>query len=1141
MRFIAQLFLFLFFFSRLSAQFSDDFSDGDFTSNPAWSGNNNEYLVTGLQLRSNSSIASSSFYLSTNSTLVNDAQWEFWCNLQFNTSSLNYVDVYLIADQSNLTATNLNGYFVRIGNTLDEVCLYKNMNGTSTKIIDGADGTTNASNNLLKVKLTRDVNNQFVLYVDYTGSGNNYILEGIVTDNTFLTSVAFGLVTKQSTSSFFQKHFFDDFYVGPIILDTVPPVLQSVLVTSAISLDVSFGEPLDLASCQSNLNYFVSNGVGNPVSSVLDAIDPKLVHLTFSSNFVNAISHSLTVTGVKDTSGNAILTPQTTTFTYVNLGVPVYKDVIINEIMADPNPSVGSLPLVEWVEILNVSNKTFDLNAWKFSDAASTATLGAKYLLPGQYMLLCKNADTSSLNVFGTTCGMSSMPSLNDGGDNLYLKDNAGNIIDSVNYSNSWYNDNTKSGGGWSLELINPFTSSGCAAAANWSACMYFNGATPCTQNSIYSTQPDITGPSPVQVSVTDSTHITLCFNENPDVIQSQVMSNYFINNGIGTPILCSLNTQNPSCVEMVLASPLQNATIYSLSVTNVNDCAGNPVSPGNITFSFYVPQFNDVVIHEIMADPDPAVGLPNYEYIELHNRTAFAVGLKNYVISTPTSSKFIPDVVIQPDSFLILCGSSAYQAYSSLFLPVAEVVGFPSLTNTGSTLTLKNSSGKVIHSVSYSDSWYQDASKAEGGFSLEMIDPTNPCGEENNWRASLSLSGGTPGNFNSVHVANPDVQTPELKRISVISVDTIQLFFSENTDSVSILSPNLYQIDQGIGSPIQVISVPTGFKSVKLVLASNLQVGIIYTCTLLQGIKDCAGNLLIAPANTARFSIPLPAAPGDVVINELMFDPKSGNVEFVELYNKSSKTIDISSLLLGEMDTISNVINDLEPIQTEGFLFFPGEYIVVSESGNLIKSVYYTPNPNGFVDISTLPSMNSEGDVVTLCTASSLVIDQVVYSSDQHFDLLNDTKGVSLERIDFDRSSADKTNWNSAASSVGFATPAYRNSQYLLSVINGSVNVEPEVFSPDNDGYHDVLNISYSLEKNGQVANVQIFDASGRLIRRLIKNETLGQEGTFSWNGLTDNGEKAPIGIYVIFFETFDAAGKVSSFKKSCVLASRL
>ena len=131
--------------------------------------------------------------------------------------------------------------------------------------------------------------------------------------------------------------------------------------------------------------------------------------------------------------------------------------------------------------------------------------------------------------------------------------------------------------------------------------------------------------------------------------------------------------------------------------------------------------------------------------------------------------------------------------------------------------------------------------------------------------------------------------------------------------------------------------------------------------------------------------------------------------------------------------------------------------------------------------------------------------------------------------------------NWHSAAESVGWATPGFENSQYYPGQITGEmVTVLPEIFSPDNDGVDDVLNINYELETPGYVGTVTIFDANGRIIRNLVQNELLAATGTISWDGLNNKREKARIGIYIIYFEIFDLEGNVSGVKKTCVVASK-
>ncbi len=119
-----------------NAQLVDNFTDGNFTASPIWLGNTADWIVNPtLQLQSNNTIASSTFFLSTASTMATTAQWDFFTNLTFNTSSTNYVDVFLTASASDLSLNTTTGYFVRIGNTTDEICLYKkDATGTITKI-----------------------------------------------------------------------------------------------------------------------------------------------------------------------------------------------------------------------------------------------------------------------------------------------------------------------------------------------------------------------------------------------------------------------------------------------------------------------------------------------------------------------------------------------------------------------------------------------------------------------------------------------------------------------------------------------------------------------------------------------------------------------------------------------------------------------------------------------------------------------------------------------------------------------------------------------------------------------------------------------------------------------------------------------
>lgn len=1132
----------VFFFTKNHAQINENFTDGDYTANPTWTLNSaSDFTVASGQLKSANTTTNSNFYISTTNTLAVNCQWDFYVNLQFNTSSTNYVDIYLTSDVSNLQATSISGYFVRVGGTLDEICLYKRSGttATSTKIIDGIDGITNVSNNLLKIKVVRTSANLFSLERDITGTGSNYVSEGTVTDGVFTTSNSFGFFVQQSTNSFVQRHVFDDIVVGPIILDVTAPTLVSATATSSTTVDVLFSETIDLTTAQTASNYTIDAGIGSPSSATRDAVNNKLVHLVLSVGLTSGNSYTATVNAVQDLSGNAMGT-SAVVFSYAVFGSPIFKDIVINEIYADPSPIVN-LTASEFIELYNRSSTAFNLSGLKLTDNSSIATLGNYSLPPNTYVIICPIADTAQFTALGymNKLGVSSFPSLNNSGDNLYLKTAANAFIDSVNYKDTWYRDAIKKDGGYTLEQINPNQNAACSQANNWIGSNDTDGGTPGFINSVYSIVPDVVGPKISGIDIIDSVHISVCFDDVISATQLTTLSNYTISGSIGSPTLATPSTGN-TCVILALSSKLINSTNYTLLASGITDCNTNTLSPNSGLFSYYRQKAYDVVINELMPDPDPAINLPTEEYVELKNRTPFSINLKNWTISSGTSTKKIPNITIKPDSFIVLTGTGNGNSFYNYGITAYEVTSFPSLTNDGATLTLRDSNGVVISSVSYSSSWYNDFNKTDGGWSLEQIDPNNPCAGQNNWHASTHVDGGTPGRRNSVMTSNPDNSAPQLDRITSINTDTILLFFTEPLDSISLTNPSIYSFDNGLTQPLNIIPVKSDYRKVRLKLSAPMQVGITYHCTILSGVKDCVGNL-INSGNSAPFALPEPAAPNDVVINEVLFDPSTGGIDFVELYNRSNKVINLADLRMGSMDTITNLLKDTEDITDEGYLLFPETYIVLSENSTTVKQQYQTINTKGFLDVVDLPSMNTDDDVVTLSSKSALVIDNFPYTSKMHFPLLVSTKGVSLERIDFNRPTKDKTNWNSAASAVGFATPAYRNSQYLQADGGSGVAISNELFSPDNDGYQDVLNITYKLDEPGKAANVYIYDSKGRQVRYLIRNEQLAQDGTWSWNGINDDNEKAPIGIYVVYVELFNLSGKVNKYKLACTLAGKL
>ena len=858
MRFIITIITLLFSALVCSGQFADDFSDGDYINNPIWTPDiATNWTVAGNQLRSNSGTTNFTFSISTPSTQASNAQWEFYVNLQFNTSSVNFVDVYLTSSNAVLTAAN--GYFVRIGGTPDEISLYKSTAGSSSILINGTYGITNTFNSTLKIKVTRDASNLWKLERDIIGTGNSYISEGTIVDNSFTTSSFFGIRITQSTASFFDKHFFDDFYVGPIILDNIPPVLNAISVVSATELNLLFSENLDPPSAQLASNYSVDNEIGTPASAVLQP-DQKTVKLSFSKSFANGIQNALTFSGVKDIAGNAMAI-NARTFLFFQAFPTTTKDLIISEIFADPNPQIG-LPDAEYLEIYNRSKNPIDLAGWKLSDASSTAIFPTQIILPNEYWIVTSSTSVSMFSSFGKTIGLTNFPTLNNDSDVLTLK--TATTIDSVSFNLGWYQDEDKQSGGWSLELIDPENK--CGEGNNWVVSNDPKGGTPGKQNSVFANKPDLTGPKLLTV-VPSENGLILSFDEK-------------------------------------LEKPL-----------------------GSV--SFFI---------------DPSIGVLKY-------------------------------------------------------------------------------------------------------------------------------------NFNN-------------SSLTEIKVELSQ----------SLVLRQLYSIQ-----------------------VSNL--------------RDCAGNFIQADFNKLSFALPEKADSLDIVINEILFNPRPGGVDFVEVFNKSPKFINLKGFSIANYE--NGVIKNPK-IFSSNLILAPNSFLAFTSSPTDLKTQYLQGVEKNFFEF-VLPGFNDDEGSVALVSENGKIVDYFIYSDQFHSSLLKDKEGVSLERISIDQNSNEPSNWKSASSTTGFATPGYLNSNSRpeSAVDENAIQIEPEVFSPSQPG-QDFSKINYRFNQSGFVANVKILDQAGRLIKTIANNETLGFEGFYRWDGDRDDVGKARLGYYIVWFEVFDLSGAIHTFQKRVVIAGR-
>ncbi len=628
---------------------------------------------------------------------------------------------------------------------------------------------------------------------------------------------------------------------------------------------------------------------------------------------------------------------------------------------------------------------------------------------------------------------------------------------------------------------------------------------------------------------------LQLDFNEPVDEVSALDKDNYSLDNQIGKPMYVEYNGNNHSSLILSYSETIEEEINYTLKINKIQDLSGNISDNIQYTFIYYDIHENDIVINEIMADPEPTVGLPAREYIELYNTTEHRICLKDWVLQIGNSEKTITHSInINSKGFIILCKEDAVPLLSEY----GECVGFPSFSipNSGSLISLSSKVHKMVHKLVFSSSWYRDGDKSDGGWSLEQIDPHSPCLGAENWCASSDTKGGTPGAQNSVFGDN--FIAPDIDYINVLSPNTIEVVFNQNMDPYSLGNTDNYTIAEYNAHPYTASPSQDDCKSVTLSFSQELAEFRFHNL-LIFGSLNCSG-IPVLDGCSYVFGVPDTAAHGDVVINEILFDPISPAADYVEIYNNSDKVFNISDFKIGIVkNSFPNPPDTtMKEITTEHRQLFPRQYLLLTTTPEIIGSQYECETDN-FIKMNSFPSYPNSGAGVVLCF-NNKVIDFMSYSDDSHFPLLTVTKGVALERVSPDNSSNDPQNWHSAAAPL-YGTPGYQNSVFVESTDNeADIEITPSVFSPDGDGFDDVTSINLSVFEPGFTAKILIFNSQGKYVRDLAASQTLAAQNRFVWNGLDDNGKIVSPGIYVVFVEVFDIQGDIKRFKKAVVVAGK-
>jgi Lamin Tail Domain len=568
----------------------------------------------------------------------------------------------------------------------------------------------------------------------------------------------------------------------------------------------------------------------------------------------------------------------------------------------------------------------------------------------------------------------------------------------------------------------------------------------------------------------------------------------------------------------------------YKLFVTGLIDRKNNEVNTSR-NFVFFLPGRGDIRISELMADPSPEVYLPSYEYIELYNTSSEDINLENWELSVGSKQIVLPEIKLKREEYCLLSHPDAN--FDVIFYPVLSSIY--SIPNEGCEIILKNAEKEVIDAIDFSLLWHDEEYKNEGGWSLERIDLSVECGGKENWSSSISSLGGTPMKENSVSLLSHDLNPLYISSINYTGETDFKINFNRQSADLRLLDMTTYRIISGLSQLISVDIVEPFRKSVFLHFDQIAPTQI--TKLLLDGrLEDCFSSEFLI-SDTLKFGIPQKASPLDILITEVLFDNHPGSAEYIEIYNRSDKTINLYDLIL-ESGISNEESNEGQFICSDSTLFFPNDYLVLSKSPDDLISYFNSSIYSRFYFFPEMPVLNNSEGRITLSDRSGQVIDEMYYNSKDHFPLLTTEKGASLERLDLSGEFGLNAQWHTASSLVNFGTPGYKNSQFTGTKESSSkIECENEFFTPDNDGNDDLAIINYNFRKEGVLGNVIVFNASGRLVNNLYQHELLGTKGRFYWDGRDGEGRICSTGIYLFFIELIYLEGYKEVFKKTISL----
>jgi hypothetical protein len=518
------------------------------------------------------------------------------------------------------------------------------------------------------------------------------------------------------------------------------------------------------------------------------------------------------------------------------------------------------------------------------------------------------------------------------------------------------------------------------------------------------------------------------------------------------------------------------------------------------------------IIISEVMFNLEGGDS-PN-EFVELYNTGITQVDISNWIIADKLSTDdFVEGTHIIPamSYALIVEGDFDGILYSDLIpsdvviIPVDGTAIGNNLGNTGDSLFLITEIGDTMDFMGWND-------EITEGHSLEKINfdfPNTP----GNWRESLNLLG-TPGFENSVSSLGMDVAIDSLWHLPQFpnNFEDIHYFLKIvnlglQESLVQIYMDQMFQLS---------FNLPTQIDTIIEIIGNGFDSGLHQTEFLIHvpGDKNQLNNSL-----TDSIFISYPEK--TILINEIMYDPLTGDPEWIELINNSEYEIDLNNWKIDD-----DFEDETKGIEGSTFLL-PNEFNVISGEEDF----------SGFLFQDDFPSLNNSGDNLFLIDPANKVIDYVNYTDDW-----GGGDGFSLERITLFMDSNDPLNWGGSVNPFG-STASEKNSLFVDKIQdNGTLVLSPNPFSPDKDGFEDEIIISYNIPFSYSKLYIDIYAINGILVKSLSNGVIVSSNGFITWDGYDNKNRKCRIGPYILKFEADDSHTNNSFIKiERIILAKKL